>query len=194
MSRTRSPTPLLTTPICSSRWALIPREACGIITLRIPTATSRSPARRPTGCRMPQTYDYYVDGQRGIYGDYPHNCQKMVEDAVEAADPYVDFSQYDNDGPGRHPGFRRRRRLRRRPLRGPRRPGLRADRRPQRHPLPRLEHLLRRLRWTGFTLRPTPPSPRTARSACSATSSATSWAAPISTITTTTPAGWATGR
>jgi immune inhibitor A len=49
--------------------------------------------------RMPQTYAYYVDGQRGIYGTYPHNCQKMVEDAVVAADPYVDFSQYDNDGP-----------------------------------------------------------------------------------------------
>jgi immune inhibitor A len=49
--------------------------------------------------RMPQTYAYYVDGQRGIYGDYPNNCQKMVEDAVVAADPYVDFSQYDNDGP-----------------------------------------------------------------------------------------------
>jgi immune inhibitor A len=49
--------------------------------------------------RMPQTYAYYVYGQRGIYGPYPHNCQKMVEDAVGAADPYVDFSQYDNDGP-----------------------------------------------------------------------------------------------
>lgn len=49
--------------------------------------------------RMPQTYAYYVYGQRGIYGPYPHNCQKMVEDAVIAADPYVDFSQYDNDGP-----------------------------------------------------------------------------------------------
>jgi immune inhibitor A len=49
--------------------------------------------------RMPQTYAYYVYGQRGIYGPYPHNCQKMVEDAVIAADPYIDFSQYDNDGP-----------------------------------------------------------------------------------------------
>lgn len=49
--------------------------------------------------RMPETYAYYVYGLRGIYGDYPHNCQKMVEDAVEAADPYVDFSEYDNDGP-----------------------------------------------------------------------------------------------
>jgi immune inhibitor A len=49
--------------------------------------------------RMPQTYAYYVYGQRGIYGDYPHNCQKMVEDAVIAANPYVNFAQYDNDGP-----------------------------------------------------------------------------------------------
>lgn len=48
--------------------------------------------------RMPQTYAYYVDGQKG-FGDYPQNCQKMAEDAVAAVDPYVDFSQYDNDGP-----------------------------------------------------------------------------------------------
>ncbi|MFZ1947081.1 MAG: M6 family metalloprotease domain-containing protein [bacterium] len=48
--------------------------------------------------RLPETYAYYVDGQRG-FGDYPQNCQKMVEDAVEAANAYVDFSQYDNDGP-----------------------------------------------------------------------------------------------
>lgn len=48
--------------------------------------------------RMPQTYAYYVDGQKG-FGDYPNNCQKMAEDAVLAADPYVDFSQYDNNGP-----------------------------------------------------------------------------------------------
>jgi immune inhibitor A len=48
--------------------------------------------------RMPQTYAYYVDGQRG-FGAYPHNAKKMVEDAIAAADPYVDFSQYDNNGP-----------------------------------------------------------------------------------------------
>ena len=48
--------------------------------------------------RMPMTYSYYVDGQRG-FGDYPRNAQKLTEDAVVAADPFVDFSQYDNDGP-----------------------------------------------------------------------------------------------
>jgi immune inhibitor A len=48
--------------------------------------------------RMPQDYAYYVDGQRG-FGDYPRNAQRLTEDAVLAADPYVDFSQYDNDGP-----------------------------------------------------------------------------------------------
>ena len=48
--------------------------------------------------RMPQTYAYYVDGQRG-FGTYPRSAKKLVEDAVLAADPYVDFSQYDNDGP-----------------------------------------------------------------------------------------------
>jgi immune inhibitor A len=48
--------------------------------------------------RMPQTYAYYVDGQAG-FGTYPHNAQKLVEDAVAAADPFIDFSQFDNDGP-----------------------------------------------------------------------------------------------
>jgi len=48
--------------------------------------------------RMPQTYAYYVDGQRG-FGSYPHNAQKLAEDAVLAADTDIDFSQFDNDGP-----------------------------------------------------------------------------------------------
>ncbi|MCX5799993.1 MAG: M6 family metalloprotease domain-containing protein [Candidatus Eisenbacteria bacterium] len=49
--------------------------------------------------RMPQTYAYYVDGQRGLLGAYPNNARKLAEDAVLAADAYVDFSQFDNDGP-----------------------------------------------------------------------------------------------
>ncbi|MFZ0390512.1 MAG: M6 family metalloprotease domain-containing protein [Calditrichia bacterium] len=49
--------------------------------------------------RMPQNYSYYVNGQAGL-GSYPRNSQKLVEDAIAAADPYVDFSQYDNDGDG----------------------------------------------------------------------------------------------
>ncbi len=46
--------------------------------------------------RMPQTYAYYVNGQYG-WGPYPQNCQRLTEDAVWAADPLVDFSQFDND-------------------------------------------------------------------------------------------------
>ena len=48
--------------------------------------------------RMPQTYAYYVNGQRGL-GVYPRNAQRLALDAVNAANPYVDFSQFDNDGP-----------------------------------------------------------------------------------------------
>ncbi len=43
-------------------------------------------------------YAYYVDAQAG-FGTYPRNAQKPAEDAVAAADPLVDFSQFDNDGP-----------------------------------------------------------------------------------------------
>lgn len=49
--------------------------------------------------RMPQTYAYYVDGQNG-WGSYPQNAQKLAEDAVLAADPAVDYSQFDGDGNG----------------------------------------------------------------------------------------------
>jgi immune inhibitor A len=49
--------------------------------------------------RMPQTYAYYVNGYYG-WGAYPQNAQRMAEDAVLAADPYVDFSQFDNDNDG----------------------------------------------------------------------------------------------
>ena len=49
--------------------------------------------------QVPQTYPYYVNHDYG-FGDYPHNAQKLTEDAIAAANPYVDFSQYDNDGDG----------------------------------------------------------------------------------------------
>ncbi len=49
--------------------------------------------------RMPETYAYYVDGQAG-FGTYPRNAQKLIEDAVAVADPYIDYSLYDNDGDG----------------------------------------------------------------------------------------------
>jgi len=48
------------------------------------------------------TSDYYTnfcDGSDGL-GPYPHNAQKLVEEAVDAADPDVDYSQYDNNGDG----------------------------------------------------------------------------------------------
>lgn len=49
--------------------------------------------------RMPQTYAYYVDGQRGM-GSYPHNSQRMVVDAVLAANADINYSLYDTYGPG----------------------------------------------------------------------------------------------
>jgi immune inhibitor A len=49
--------------------------------------------------QVPQTYGYYVDGNYG-FNSWPHNAQKLTEDAVQAANAYVDFSQYDNDGDG----------------------------------------------------------------------------------------------
>lgn len=49
--------------------------------------------------RMPETYAYYVNGERG-FGSYPNNAQRLTEDAVTAADPDIDFSLYDNDNDG----------------------------------------------------------------------------------------------
>ncbi len=49
--------------------------------------------------RMPQTYAYYVDGQNG-WGTCPQCVDQMVIDAINAADPDVDFSQYDNNNDG----------------------------------------------------------------------------------------------
>lgn len=62
-----------------------------IITVNLPSSTG--------WLNMPQTYAYYVNGDYG-FGSYPHNAQKLTEDAVYAANPYVDFSQYDNDNDG----------------------------------------------------------------------------------------------
>ncbi|MBU0518491.1 immune inhibitor A, partial [bacterium] len=49
--------------------------------------------------RMPESYAYYVDNNYG-FGSYPQNSQRLTEDAVAAADPDIDFSQYDNDNDG----------------------------------------------------------------------------------------------
>nr|MBN2277683.1 M6 family metalloprotease domain-containing protein [candidate division Zixibacteria bacterium] len=47
----------------------------------------------------PQTYAYYCNSQNGT-GAYPQNTQKLCEDMVTLVDPWVDFSQYDNDDDG----------------------------------------------------------------------------------------------
>jgi len=57
----------------------------------------------------PQATSYYV-GSRYCLGDsadlvfpyysYPNNCQRLVEDLVQAVNAAVDFSQYDNNGDG----------------------------------------------------------------------------------------------
>jgi M6 family metalloprotease-like protein len=52
--------------------------------------------------RMPQSYVAYACtlGYQNGFGSYPYNAQKLVEDAVNAADPYVNFADYDRDGNG----------------------------------------------------------------------------------------------
>ena len=45
----------------------------------------------------PHAYSYYCDLDNG-FGAYPNNAQRLVMDAVIAADPYVDFSQYASGG------------------------------------------------------------------------------------------------
>jgi immune inhibitor A len=62
-----------------------------LVTLNMPSALGWQQA--------PHSYSYYVDGQNG-FGSYPHNAQRLAEDAVNLVNPYVDFSQYDNDGDG----------------------------------------------------------------------------------------------
>lgn len=49
--------------------------------------------------RAPQTYAYYVNAANGM-GSYPQNSQKLVEDLVDLADAFIDFSQFDNDSDG----------------------------------------------------------------------------------------------
>ena len=47
---------------------------------------------------LPNTEAYYANGESGTGTySYPHNAQKMVEDALNLVDPLVDFSQFDND-------------------------------------------------------------------------------------------------
>ena len=49
--------------------------------------------------RAPQPKTYYTNGNYG-FGAYPQNAQKLVEDAIDLANPFVNFADYDNDGDG----------------------------------------------------------------------------------------------
>jgi M6 family metalloprotease-like protein len=48
---------------------------------------------------LPQTEAYYGNGNDGL-GSYPHNGQRMTEDALNAANSLVNFSQFDADNDG----------------------------------------------------------------------------------------------
>jgi immune inhibitor A len=51
--------------------------------------------------RMPHPYAYYAAGKSGTSpDDYPHNAQKMAEDAVLLAANQVSFADFDGDGDG----------------------------------------------------------------------------------------------
>lgn len=53
---------------------------------------------------MPRNYSYYVGTGGTGYGyedPFPNNAQKLAADAARAADPLVNFSNYDNDNDGR---------------------------------------------------------------------------------------------
>ena len=45
------------------------------------------------------SYDYYVNGSRGVSSFYPQNAQGMVEDALILADGVINYADFDNDGP-----------------------------------------------------------------------------------------------
>ena len=47
--------------------------------------------------RAPHPKTYYTGGNYG-FGNYPQNAQKLVEDVVGLAAPFIDFSRYDGDG------------------------------------------------------------------------------------------------
>jgi len=52
--------------------------------------------------RMPQNYNYYTCMSSYCYGfgTYPWNAQKLTEDAIDSADQYVNFADYDHEGDG----------------------------------------------------------------------------------------------
>jgi immune inhibitor A len=51
--------------------------------------------------RAPQLYSFYIGDSFGIYpGTYPNNVQGIVWAACSLADPYIDFSGFDEDSDG----------------------------------------------------------------------------------------------
>lgn len=48
---------------------------------------------------LPKEYKFYENGYYGM-GNYPNNTQKLVEDAIEIADEFIDFSNHDNNNDG----------------------------------------------------------------------------------------------
>ena len=49
---------------------------------------------------LPQTQAYYAGTNNGLGGDYPNNVKKMVQDALAAAAPLVNFADFDSDNDG----------------------------------------------------------------------------------------------
>ncbi len=63
-----------------------------LVTVDMPSATGWQ--------RASQTYAYYVNSQYGMFGAYPNNAGRMVEDILPLIDPLVNLANYDNDGDG----------------------------------------------------------------------------------------------
>jgi len=53
-----------------------------------------------TWITLPHPESYYANGTSGMGGNYPANPQGMVEDALNLADPLVDFGQFDENNDG----------------------------------------------------------------------------------------------
>ena len=63
-----------------------------LVTVNLPSSVGWTTA--------PNTAAYYANGEYGLGSDYDHSARGLVEEAIAAADPLVNFSQYDNDGNG----------------------------------------------------------------------------------------------
>lgn len=50
--------------------------------------------------RAPSPSTYYAGNNYGLYGAYPNNAQKLVEDVLALAAPQVNYANYDNDKDG----------------------------------------------------------------------------------------------